>query len=663
MGRIWQLQTSFNRGELDPRLVGRKELQSYYSGAKKAQNVLTQVQGGIRRRNGTEYLHSNTNGRVFNFSFSTEVNYCLLFTENEIEVFKDGVLQISIVTTYSMSDIADIDYVQSADVAIIVVGTQSPKTLTRTSDVSWTLSAITFDFIPQFDFNDASSPTPTNEVQGVVFTNAFEGDRYRIALEGILTDELVFAGDQSSNIENITQAIIDLPNTGVLGSITVTSSTINDYQVTFTSDSARAWELFSVTAVQTRSLSFQGAVSRVGAGVTRSEDAWSATRGWPETVTFHESRLYFGRTSGRPQTIWGSKVNEFFNFRPGKGRDDEAIDVTLDTDQVNAITGLISNRQLQVFTTGAEFYVPESPVTPSRVSFQPQTNFGSKKSRPVTIDGATLFIQRTGKAVRSFGFFNDTKSYVSDSISILASHLINDPIEIAVSRGTTAVDANYGYVVNSDGTLGVYNSLSAEDVRGWTQWVTDGEIASVTVVDDTLYTYTLRDGVYMLERESVDLTTDSSATSTSTDTLTGLTHLEGRTIDVVADGAYQGQFVVSGGQVTIGRQADVITGGLNFTPIIQTMPLNISLQNGPNAALPKRIVRASLELFESNSILANGERIANKTMGVNVFDPPSPQTGLSEVYLQGWDIESTLTITQNEPMPMTILGAYLEVKV
>ena len=215
--------------------------------------------------------------------------------------------------------------------------------------------------------------------------------------------------------------------------------------------------------------------------------------------------------------------------------------------------------------------------------------------------------------------------------------------------------------------MAVYNTLASEDVQGFTEWVTDGDIISATVVDDLLYTYVKRTvgGVdtYFLEREDTAITTDSSVSATSTDTLTGLSHLEGETIDVVADGAYKGEFVVSGGQVTIDREADVIYGGLNFTPILETMPLNISLQNGPNAALPKRIVRAGVELYEANGVLVNGQRIADKTMGVDVFEPPSPKTGLERIFLQGWDVESTLTITQDEPVPMQILAVYLEVSV
>jgi hypothetical protein len=668
MPKVWSAISSFNRGQLDPRLVGRKDLQAYYAGMKVGQNVTTLVQGGVRRRNGTEFLASSPkNGRIFNFSFSTEVNYCLVFTNLQIEVFKEGVSQVTVVTPYTLAQVQELDYIQSADTALLFHADVAPRTLSRTNDTTWSLDTISFSNIPQFDFNDASSPTPTTEVQQATFTDTNEGDRYKISLEGILSDEVVFAGDDSTNAENIRVALTDLFNTGGEGSITVAAVSTFVFDISFSGDSAKDWDLATFTPVIVKSTSFEVNVTETTPGVSRGEDVWSSARGWPQTATFHEARLWLGGTTGRPATVWGSKANQFFDFRAGKARDDESIEATLDTDQVNAITGLFSNRTLQVFTSGGEFSVPTSPITPENIAILPQTNFGTKKVRPITIDGTTLFVQRTGKAIRNFFFVDAGKSYVSDSVSVLASDLISDPIEMAASRGTTSVDANYAYFVNSDGSMAVYNSLAAEDVRGFTNWITDGDMVSVAVVDDTLYTYVARTvggtTVYMLEREDPDLTTDSSASATSTDTLTGLTHLEGELVDVIADGSYMGIFEVVGGEITINRTADLITGGLNFTPIIETMPLNVQLDNGPNAALPKRIIRAGIELFESNGVIVNDQRIADKTMGVNVFEAPIPNTGLERIFLQGWDVEATLTITQEEPMPMTILSAYLEVSV
>ena len=664
MARIWSLQTSYNRGELDPRLVGRKDLQAYYAGAKVAQNVVTLVQGGVRRRNGTEFIHEDDDGRVFNFSFSTEVNYCLLFTDLQFEVFKDGVSQTTVVTPYTLAQVKELDFIQSADTALVFHADVQSQEISRTSDTTWSIAPITFTNIPQFDFNDGLSPTPVSEIQALTFTNVNVSDRFKLSLDGILTEEIVWAASSTANdIQDALQALINTGNSG----ITCVFDTGTTFDITFAGDSAANFRPMVGTPIITQLATFATSVTTTQQGTSRKEAVWSGNRGWPQTATFHEGRLWLGGSTFRPATLWGSKVNFFFDFNGGKARDDEGIDVTLDTDQVNAITAIFSNRTLQVFTTGGEFSINTSPITPENVAVSPQTSFGTKKVRPISIDGLTLFVQRTGKAVRNFFFVDESKAFNSSSISVLASHLINDPIELAASKGTTEVDANYAYIVNSDGTMAVYNTLASEDVQGFTQWVTDGEQVSIAVVDDLLYTYTKRNigGVdtFFLEREDPTLTTDSSSSSTSTDTLTGLTHLEGETIDVIADGSYQGEFVVSGGQVVIERQADLITGGLCFVPIIESMPLNIALQNGPNAALPKRIVRAGVELYESNGVLVNGERIADKTMGVDVFEPPIPNTGLERIFLQGWSVDAKLTITQDEPMPMTILATYLEVSV
>ena len=93
------------------------------------------------------------------------------------------------------------------------------------------------------------------------------------------------------------------------------------------------------------------------------------------------------------------------------------------------------------------------------------------------------------------------------------------------------------------------------------------------------------------------------------------------------------------------------------------MPLNIGLQGGPNVSSKKKIMRASLQVHESNGIIVGGQRLADKTIGVNQFNPPVPYSGLKRIFLSGWSLEADLTITQDTPMPFTILNIGLEVKV
>ena len=189
----------------------------------------------------------------------------------------------------------------------------------------------------------------------------------------------------------------------------------------------------------------------------------------------------------------------------------------------------------------------------------------------------------------------------------------------------------------------------------------------MTVVSDQLYLLVERvvDGntVYYIEREDNTALTDSALIQTvNSDVVTGLSHLEGETVIAKADGSFMGEFTVSGGQITLQRTAVTVEVGLAYTPLIRTMPLNIGLQNGPNAASKKRIVRAALLLHESNGIIVNGQRLADKTIGVNQFDPPEPNTGLERITLLGWSLEADVTITQTTPFNMNILSIALEVK-
>lgn len=677
MAKLWQLQTNFTRGEIDPQLVGRVDLAAFYAGMALAQNVLTIPQGGIKKRPGMEFLNESLDdGRIENFSFNVEQNYLLVFTALKVEIYKDGVLQTNIngsgddfaVTPWSLAQLADIDYIQSADTAIVFHEDVEPYTITRTSDTAWAVAIAPLTNIRQHDFNDTSSPAPTSAIQTLNFSNQNEGDRYKIALEGLLTDEIVFAGDDDTNEENIRVALQALINTGNSGVSVSTDAALDTYRVTLAGESADAFKLMTVTPIFTKATTFEVLTTEIQAGVSRAEDTWSATRGWPRTGTFHEGRLWLGGSKSRPNALWGSRIADFFNFDKGRGLDDESIEAVLDTDQVNAIEAVFSNRSLQIFTSGGEFFVPASPITPSNIAVKPQSNLGSKRVRPVTIDGITLFVQRTGKALNQFVFINEFQANQAQSVSVLSQQLIKNPIKIAASRGTESSDANYVYILNSDGTMTVFNTLISEDVTAFTRWETTGEIKSIAVVDNTVYFLVKRvvNSVdqYFVERENDLLNTDSAVRKTglASDTLTGLDHLDTETVRVKADDAVQDDEVVASGQITIGRTADTIEAGLDYRPIATLMPLNVGLKNGPNAFAKKRINRVGVNIFESNGIIVNGQRLADKTIGLNQFDAPEPQTGIKRVFILGWSLDATVTITQDTPMPFQILSVGMEVK-
>ena len=668
---IWTAQSNFTKGEVDPTLLGRTDLDTYYQSVQTATNVLSIPQGGLKKRAGTSYVNDALgDGRLESFSFSTEQNYLLCFTASNMQVYKAGVLQATITTPYTtITQIREFDYIQSADSIIITHEDVEPRIIQRTSDTAWTIATLSLVNLPQFNYGDALSPTPVSEVQDITIRGMSQGSTVKLGLEGILTDDFSYEGPNSSMAEAIRIELQGLPNTansGISVSYTGGGEFAAEFRVTLADDSANNWRPITGFMVQGATSGDETVdTTTITNGTSPKEDVWSSTRGWPRTCTFHEGRLWFGGSKSRPSTVWGSNVNDPFNFDNGRARDDQGIDATLATDQVNAITGIISNRSLQIFTSGAEFYVPASPVTPANVSVKPQTNLGSKRVRPVVIDGLTMFIQRTGKALYQFQYVDEFQSNESRSVSLAAPHLIDDPTQLAVSQGSGESDANYIYLVSDSGDLTVFNTQSLEGVQAFTRWETQGSINSVAVSDEDLYLLVERDSSYYIDKADTSLNTDSAVSQTVVgDVVTGLTHLNGETVKVKAEGAVQLDKVVSGGQITLDREVNgTVEVGLEYQPTIKTMPLNINLNDGSHAAQKKRILRCAIRVHESNGVIVNGQRLADKTIGQNQFDSPAPQSEFKRVFLSGWSLDATIEITQTTPFPLTVLALDLEVKV
>ena len=162
---------------------------------------------------------------------------------------------------------------------------------------------------------------------------------------------------------------------------------------------------------------------------TGYEAAWSGSKGWPTSCTFHESRLYFGGAKSLTTNIWGSRVGDFFNFDVGEGLDDEALNAELTTDSLNSIQNIFSGRDLQIFTTGGEFYIPQSvndPITPGNLMVKIATRNGIKPGVPVAgLDSGTIFIQRSGKSLNEMIFTDAELAYTTSTISLMSSHLLN----------------------------------------------------------------------------------------------------------------------------------------------------------------------------------------------------------------------------------------------
>jgi hypothetical protein len=647
MSRIIRVQTNFTSGELDPKLRARIDLSQYYNGLEQAQNIVIQPQGGFTRRDGLRYVTSlpasAANGvRMVHFEFSVADSYMLIFVDQRMYVFKDGVQITNIngsgddyltVTKVTASIIGEMCWAQSADTLILVHEDMQPQKILRgASDSSWTISDLAFDFIPKYPYtlsltNPAANLTPDDPEGNINITasasvfNASHVNQYiNVSPQGRLKIVSYKSGTE-------VQAYAELP--------------LFDNSVINSGD----WEL-----------------------ETGYEDTWSATRGWPRAAIFYEGRLYFGGSSSRPSTLWGSRVGQFFDFDPGESFDDAALEATLDTGRFNAIVDLYAGRNLQVFTTGGEFYLPQTlgdPITPSNLAVQEQTSNGCRPGiRVVNVDGATVFVQRQGKALAEFIFSDTVNGYVATKISLLSSHLLKAPSDMSVRNATSTDEGNRLLIVNAeDGSLACYTLLRSQEIIAPTEWVTDGEFLSVGVDIADTYVVVKRNingsDVYYVELFDSNLTLDCATSGTSATTVTGLSFLEGESVKIIRDGIIEADQDVSSGQITL---ADAATEsyqiGLNYTPAVVTLPAEPRLQSGPIRGFKKRILEINSEHFESQAVTINGEQVAFRQFGENNLDQQvQPFTGVKRSGpLLGFVNEGKITISQTVPLKMNVLA-------
>ena len=650
MARFVNLQTNFSTGELDPLLRARVDLEQYNNALSKATNVVIQPQGGLKRRPGLKYIYelpANTADgvRMVPFEFSVDDSYMLVFVNLRMYVFKAGVLITNIngtgnpylVTTVASANLAELNWTQSADTLILTHPNLNPISIVRGgTDASWTIGNVTFTSIPDYAFTlTITAPA------GTVTPSAVSGNITLTASSAVFS-----AGTVGQYINAVPQG-----RARVVG---FTSTTVVTAIVEF--------PFFNTAAIANGKWDIESGYEAV----------WSSGRGWPRTVVFHEGRLYFGGSKSRPSTVWGSKIGLYFDFKVTEALDDDAVEATLDTSQLNVIVDMISGRDFQVFTTGAEFYVPQAgtdPITPSTFLFKSISKNGTRPgTRVEALESGTIFIQRQGKALNEFLYADTQATYVTQRISLLCGHLLKGPSRLALRRATDTDEGDLLLIANTDdGTMAVFSILKSQQVVAPSEFITDGSFLDVGVDVTRILTVTKRRfnsvDKYYVEIFSEDFYTDCAFTGGAAASATSLPH-EGKSLVVICDGVPQGTETVVSGSVTFDRASTTrFEVGLPYTVLAKTMPVELRLQTGSRVSFKKRILQVNAIVNDTQHLKINGQPVPFRNFDNPLLDLPVQEfTGIKRLDgVLGYSRETAIEVTQELPLKMTLLG--LEYKI
>lgn len=651
--------------------------------------------------------------KTFDFSIETDRHYLCVVTGGAETTPSYGNMSIYRVTDqtfnfvpvaylplpFRSSEVAAVRDVQTENVMLMFHEDHASKRIINTSGNVFAIDDIPFLNVPQYDYNDSQSPTPTDYITTLTLGHFDVGDRFQIDVEGVLSKNITLTGGASSSAANIQRNLQEMPIFGDTGVAVTGGNSV--FTITVSGESTKSFELWSGFATSDAA----GTANTVAfvlnqQGSPRKEDVWSTTRGFPKTAAFHEGRLWFGGTKSKLQSLFASRSSSFFDFYTEEGDADEGIFTTISSRQLTEIIDINPDRGLQVFTAGAEFVVIGS--TPADISIQAQTQHGAATLEVKSVDGATLFVDQNGRTLRSYLYNFNEDAYNSTDISVLSSQLIDNPADLGILTGSLSEDANWVFIVNQDGTSAILNTLRSQDINGFTKWINGDtstvyplKTVSVSVVNNDLFLVNKRTTdtttTYTVEKWDFDYLMDSSVRLESSTSIIGnnlflaSNHLNGETVSVVARGTplpkrvvqtdgSSGYIVLTDGEKSFILEQDPATGvidvevGYNFIPKIKSMPLNTAAPAGQNQMRQKKITRINLRVYKSSGVYIDDNPVAIRQFGSAADSPLNEnlpeQTGViqGENSGNGWNIEVQPIITVPEPTPFHIQAIEYEVE-
>ena len=422
--------------------------------------------------------------------------------------------------------------------------------------------------------------------------------------------------------------------------------------------------------------------------------AWGSSQGFPGTTAYFQNRQLFGATKGQPSNLWMSRSAGFLDFGQGNPvLDDDAITYKLLSNTVNTIRHIVELTYLILFTSGGIWRVEgggngNNVITPANcnLSFQ-GANPVSDVAPPLKICNYALFIQEKGSEVRSLGYSFAEDAFIGRDVTTMSSHLL---------QGHTIIDWCYQeipyscvWAVRDDGILLGFTFIPEQQVIAWHWHDTQGTVEScwcVTennqdvvylIVKRTLNGQAVRCVERMMPRQFEDpvdgffvdcgLTYDGRDTNTTATSFSGLDHLIGSEVTIVADGVvYPPQVVPETARITIENPAQVVHIGLSYVSELETL----------DVASLRKDIRDKKKIIPSVSLIV--DRSSGFEVGPDVDHLMDYKTRASEDYaapdtlMSGlidisvpctWSKSGRVMVRQSKPLPVSILSVIPQVEV
>lgn len=766
-------QGSFTTGEITPELWGRVDIARYNNALALMRNFIVHVYGGIARRQGTIYLgnakyndkkcilipfeYNSDAGQAYAMEFGNK--YVRFWTTTGVILNVAETAPYEVVSPYAEADLAELSWIQSADVVWLFHPDYAPRTLTRKDHNDWILALFQTTGGPFQDENETDvTITPTKVGTTVTLTASADtfvashiGNEFRLrqriseiekkatinsgATETVASldpvqvwgewevvttgqgptvsqwweGEIIISRKYGSGVDQVLRRFTvqrdrDLAISGVetedFATYTISYKVktnpgdpsgspaipVSAMTVQFHSKSATKLSSVRITAVTSAKIATGTETSMIGelalATPLWSAPAWDATNGYPRCGAFYQDRLFMAGSVLQPQTIWGSKTASYADFGISNPIvDDDGITRTLTSRKVSRIMSMVPLSELIVLTSGTEFRISSSDngvITPLNFNARAQSYDGSAPVTPEVLANRVFFVQQSNKEIRDFAYSWESDSYSSSALSLMSRHFFEN--NSVVDLGWQRFPDSILWCIGEDGTMTGCSYLKEQEVVGWHKHTTQGKFESLACIagqqQTDVYFTVLRNEQRMIEifspkmegdaEDSFYLDSGLSYDGAPVTALTGLNHLEGMTVGILADGNVEPDQVVSGGSITLQHASSNVHVGLRYSSEMQTLNLEYLDSGGKLQGKQKKISEMKVRLFNSRG----GEYGTNFTSMIKMKEHSGSQSGsclplksgiFDIVIPANWEYQGRVCVRQTDPLPMNILAVIPEV--
>lgn len=682
MANIRILNRSFAGGEVSPEMFGRIDDVRFATGTALMRNFIALPHGPAANRPGLQYVRevkdSSKKVRLIPFTFSTTQTFAIEMGAGYFRFHTMGGTVLSagvpyeIANPYAEADLFDIHYVQSADVVTLVHPNYPPKELRRLGATNWQLIDIAFG-------PPISAPTGVTATASGAPGSGLITYRYKVT------------------------AVVDNPQGESLAS---SEATVSNNLFTSGATNTIAW-VATPGANRYNVYKYSGGVfgyigqttdlnivdDNIAADISKTPPIYdvqfNAAGDYPSAVTYFEQRRVFAGTTNKPQNIWmtrsGTESNLSYSLPV---RDDDRIAVRVAAREANTIRHAVPLGNLIFLTSSAEWRVTSintDAITPTSISVRPQSYIGANNAQPLLVNNNVLYAAARGGHVREMAFNETAGGYLSGDLSLRSPHLFDnlDVLDMAYAKAPQPI----AWFVSSNGKLLGLTYVPEQQVGAWHQHDTAEDVfesctaiaegtedALYVVVKRTINGATKRYVERMASRQFVKqqdaFFVDSGLTydGVETSTISGLGHLEGETVSILADGAVHPQRLVTAGAITLDNPASKVHVGLPITADIQTLPVAAGIDGGYAQGRTKNVNKVWLRVYRSSGIFVgpSADKLteAKQRTTENYGLPPALKSDEIEVMVDpAWGQGGQVFVRQADPLPLTLVSMAMEVAI